>query len=106
MWKVNRRSVMKRPASVHILIAVVVILDLYAMYLVNVEWLLRVSGLDRELYRKALATLAADRRQQLLEFWSGCCSLARSRAWHMCRTPLRFRHMCRLAGWANLVPEK
>jgi hypothetical protein len=60
MWKANWQSVRKRPISVYILIVAVIALDLSLLYIVNLELLPYVFGLDRELYRKTLVTLAAD----------------------------------------------
>jgi len=58
MCKVNGQSDEKRPLSVYILIAAVILLDLSLVYLVNVELLPLIFDIDRELYRQSLLNMA------------------------------------------------
>ena len=57
MCKVNGQSDEKRPLSVYVLIAAVIVLDLALVYWVNVEWLPLLFGLDRALVRQGLITV-------------------------------------------------
>jgi hypothetical protein len=57
MCKANQQGDQKRPLSVYIMIAAVVILDLSLVYFVNVELLPLIFGIDRELYHKSLTNV-------------------------------------------------
>jgi hypothetical protein len=54
MRETHFQSDKRRPLSAYILIAAVIVLDLWLVYLVNVELLPLVFDLDRELYRQVL----------------------------------------------------
>jgi hypothetical protein len=59
MHKPKRQDNGKKPLSTYIMIAGVILVDLWLVYLVNVEVLPFIFGVDREVYRQALFNLAA-----------------------------------------------
>jgi len=59
MHKAKRQDNGKKSLSTYIMIAVVILVDLWLVYLVNVEVLPFIFGVDREVYRQALVNLAA-----------------------------------------------